>query len=90
MGNAQRFHFLYATGRRRLRWCAIAQGRVRSMVVVVLQPALELPPGIGQRKKDLHVQALVPQLAVKAFDIAVLDRPSRPDEVQVYAVRVGS
>ena len=55
-------------------------------MVVVPMPALEPPPGVGQGEEDIDVQALVPQSAVHAFDIVVLDRSSGSDEVQVYAV----
>lgn len=58
-------------------------------MVVVLLPALKLLPCVGQGEEDLHVQAFVPQLAVEAFDLTVLDRSSRPDAVQVDAVGIG-
>ncbi len=59
------------------------------MVVVVFAPQLELVPRFGEREEDLHVQVFVSQLAVEALDVAFLDRPSRADEAQVHAVRVG-
>ena len=80
--------FSSAADPRELRRRAVIQRRVWPVVVIVLVPALQLPPCIGQREEDLYVQALVPQLAIKALDITVLDRPSRPNEIQVYAVRV--
>jgi hypothetical protein len=39
-----------------------------------------------QGEEDLHVQTLVTQLAVEAFDVAVLDGLARPNEVQMHAV----
>ena len=56
------------------------------MVVIVPPPEMQLATSVGQGEEDLHVQALVPQLAVERFDIAVLDRLARPDEVQMHAV----
>jgi hypothetical protein len=44
---------------------------------------------IGEGEEHLHVQALVAQLAVERFDIAVLDRLARADEVQMNTVLVG-
>ena len=65
--------FSSAAGHRKFCRRAVVQGRVRSMVVVVLRPAFELTPCIGQGEKDLHVQALVPPLAVEAFDSFIRD-----------------
>lgn len=42
-----------------------------------------------QREEHLHGQTLVPQPTVAALDGAVLDRPARPDEVEVDSVAVG-
>ena len=53
---------------------SIGQRRVRAVVVVVPPPQMQLPAGVGQGEEDLHVQTLVAQLAVEAFDVAVLHR----------------
>ena len=66
----------------------IGQGAVWPHLVVVLAPALELVTHVGEREEHLHVQALIAQPSVKGFDIAVLDRLARPDEVEVYAVLI--
>jgi hypothetical protein len=71
-----------------LRRGAIGQRQTQAVMVVVAAPEMQLPPSVGQSKEDLHVQALVAQLAVEAFDIPVLDRLAREDEVEVNAVLV--
>ena len=50
---------------------------------------MQLTPSVGQGEEDLHVETLVPQLAVEAFDVAVLHGLARPNEVQMHAVLVG-
>jgi hypothetical protein len=57
-------------------------------MVVVAPPEIQFPPRIGQVEEHLHVQALVAQLAIEAFDEAVLHRSSWPDEVQVHTVSI--
>src|ERR1700728_363466 len=69
-------------------WSPIGQRGVRTVMVVIVVPEGQLAASIGQREEDLHVQALVAQSPVEALDIAVLDRPSRPDEIQMHAVPV--
>jgi len=58
------------------------------VVVVVVEPECQLPAGIGQAEEYLHVQALIAQSSVEALDVAVLDRPPWPDEVQMYSVQI--
>ena len=58
-------------------------------MVVIMAPQGQLATGIGQGKKDFHVQALIAQPAVEALDIAVFDRLARTDEVQVHSVVIG-
>src|ERR1700722_8713412 len=65
-----------------LRRSTIGQRRVRPVLVVVPSPQMQLSSGIGEGEEHLHVQALVAQLAVERFDIAVLDRLARAAEVQ--------
>ena len=43
---------------------------------------------VCEREEYLHVQALIAQPSVKGFDIAVLHRLGRPDEVELYAVLI--
>ena len=50
--------------------------------VVILPPVLNDPFGLGQRAEGLGIQALIPQPAVKAFDMTVSRRLARPDELQ--------
>src|SRR5713101_3633006 len=48
----------------------------------------QLLPCIFQRGKPLHVQTLVPQSAVEAFDESILHRPSWPDKTQLHVVSI--
>jgi hypothetical protein len=43
----------------------VAQSAVRSHLVVVLAPALELVMHVGEREEHLHVQELIAQPTVK-------------------------
>ena len=40
-------------------------------------------------EEDLPIQTFVPQPAVEALDVAVLNRPAWPDEVELHASLVG-
>src|SRR5215469_17585839 len=66
----------------------IAERAVRAHTVVILSPALELLPDVGQVEEGFDVEALIPQSAVKRFDVAVIDRLAR-DELQAHTVLVG-
>jgi hypothetical protein len=59
------------------------------VLVVVFAPECELLPRVSKAEEHLHVQALVAQLPVERFDVAVFDWPSWPDEVQMHTIRVG-
>ena len=63
----------------------MAERTVRPDLVVVNPPALDDPPSIVQAGEPMQVQALVPELAVEAFDESVLSRLARLNEVQLYA-----
>src|SRR5206468_5512697 len=62
---------------RKLRWCEIAERRVRPHLVVVAPPGLDLLPRVGQIEEPVLVQTLVAELAVEALDEAVLHGPTR-------------
>ena len=53
-------------------WWFVAERAVWSDRIVVLSPLLDQDAGFLQRIEDLPVQELVPELAVKALIIAVL------------------
>ena len=53
---------------------------VRPDLVVVLTPVRDARSGLLQCLEPLLVQALVPELAVEALDVAVLHRPARLDQ----------
>jgi hypothetical protein len=67
---------------------AIMQGAVWSYLVVVLAPALELVTHGSQCEEYLDVRAFVAQPPIKRFDLAVLHRLARPDEVGLHAVSI--
>ncbi len=70
------------------RWHPIATA-VWPDFVVVLPPGSDGSPGLLQRLEPLLVQALVPELAVEALDVAVRHRATRLDQDVPDAVRVG-
>lgn len=45
---------------------------MQSLVIVVLAPVADVFPGMGDVFEPILVQAFVTQLAVKAFNVAVL------------------
>ena len=55
-------------------------GAVRPLLVVELSPAFDQHLRLGAAAKPFPVQQLVAQLAVEAFDEAVLPRAARRDE----------
>src|SRR5208337_1185791 len=75
-------------GVRELLRGAVAKCAVRTDLVVVLPPALELVARVGNAEEDLYVQTLVTQPAVERLDVSVLGRPARPDKVQLNSVLV--
>src|SRR5216683_6697909 len=64
----------------------IAERRVRTARVVVLAPAPDLFPRLTQVAQAGEVEAFVAQLAVEAFDVTVLGRPSRRDVLKIDAL----
>lgn len=52
---------------------------MRALGVVVLAPALDDDPRLGQAVEDLAVEELVPELRVKAFAVTVLPWTARLD-----------
>ena len=50
--------------------------------VVVDPPCLDLLLGVGETDKPVLVEALVAKLAVKAFDVRILNRFTGSDETQ--------
>src|ERR1700683_5436962 len=62
---------------------------MRAILVIVTSPALDFLSGVDEIEKYLPVQTLIPQSAIEAFDEAVLNRPSWPDEVHLYSGLIG-
>lgn len=71
-----------------IRRHAVQRG-VRPDAVVVHAPRVDLLPRVRRVAEVLLVQALVPQLAVEAFALAVLRRLARRDPMQLDATLVG-
>jgi hypothetical protein len=67
----------------------VPQGAVRPLLVVAASPFLDGLSSILQIREPVLVQALVPELAVEALDVRVLDGAPRCDEVQLDPVPVG-
>lgn len=55
---------------------------MRLALVVVVPPSVHLRLRIGQVLEPVHVQALVAQAAVQGLHVGVVDRLSRPRELQ--------
>ena len=69
-------------------WRHAPQAAVRPDLVVVLAPGDSGRSGLAQRLEPLLIQALVPELAVEALDIAVLHGPAWLDQDVPHAVAV--
>src|ERR1035437_6656758 len=66
----------------------VTQRRMRPDMIVVPLPVADLAPRVSQIQEPVLVQTLIPELAVEAFDVAILHRPARRDEVQLYSVLI--
>ena len=64
-----------------LVWGEAAEARMRPPGIVVDPPFLDDPAGCRQAAEQVHVEALVAEAAVQAFDEAVLHRLARGDVV---------
>ncbi len=73
--------------RRILRGRALGQAAVRPLGVVLLAPLFDHSAGLAEGREVMLVQALIAQLAVEAFDEAVLHRMARANEVEGDVVR---
>ena len=61
---------------------------MRSPLIVVSPPGLNLLPGIIQRQEPVDVQTLVPEAAIKRLDEGIVHRLARTAEVQRYLVLI--
>ena len=68
---------------------SLPQGSVRTALIVVPPPRLDLAPRVGQRQGPVRVQALVAKLAVERLDQCFVGRLARLLEVQRDIVLVG-
>jgi hypothetical protein len=68
--------------------CQVAQGAVWTHLVVIDSPAFDGLPRIVQSEKPVLVEALLAELAMEAFDVAVLHRSAGCDEVQCDLVLI--
>ena len=59
--------------------CSVRERGVRALLIVFIPPAGDLAACIPQVPEPTRIQAFVPQAAVKALDMAVLDRLSGLD-----------
>lgn len=62
---------------------------MRTALVVVPPPRLDLVPRVGQRQEPVRVQALVAQAAVERLDQGIVDRLARSGEVDLDPIQVG-
>ena len=64
----------------------IVQRRVGPVLIVIDPPVLDDPFCLGQRGEPVQVQAFFAKPAVETFDVGVLGRLARVDEVELHAV----
>src|SRR6185437_5448714 len=83
------FAFHICIARRKFLRCQVAQSAVWMHLVVIDPPAFDGLPRIVQSEEPVFVEALLAELAMEAFDVAVLHRPSWCDEVQCDLVLIG-
>ena len=57
---------------------------MRPLAVVLHAPLLDSLARIGERNKDLLVEAFIAQAAIERFDERILDRLARFDELQPH------
>lgn len=67
----------------------IAQGRVRTKVVVLSAPRFDLLPSVLERQEPMGVETLVPERAVERLDERVVGRTTRAREVERDPLLVG-
>src|SRR6202051_1553910 len=83
------FAFHICIARCKFLRCQVAQSAMWSHLVVIDPPAFDGLPRIVQSEKPVFVEVLLAELAMEAFDVAVLHRPSWCDEVQCNLVLIG-
>lgn len=69
-----------------LRWRDPTTTAVRPDLVVVTSPIGDDIAGLGERREPVLVEALIAELAIEAFDIAVLHGSARFDQQVLDAV----
>mgnify|MGYP003524832083 FL=1 len=55
------------------------------MLVVVASPPFDVGLGVGQISELMHTQALIPQLADKRSNVAVIRGLARPGDIELHA-----
>lgn len=55
------------------------------MLVVLASPRFDVGMGVGQISELMHIQALIPQLADKRFNVAVIRGFARPGDIELHA-----
>ncbi len=66
----------------------MADCAVRSLLIVVSAPSLQLFGRVCKRQEPVGVQTLRPQSTVKGFDIRIVSRLAGPREVKRHALGV--
>lgn len=67
----------------------VAQRTMWPSGVVILAPGFDFLLGIMQVPKDMLVQTLFPKPAIEAFDMCIVYRLSRPNELQSNSSSAG-
>src|ERR1035438_3687422 len=67
--------------------CQVAQGAVWAHLVVINSPVFDGFPCVVQSEKPVLIQTFLTKFPMEAFDVSVLHRSSRRDEVQCDLIR---
>ena len=62
---------------------------MRTLLVVILLPAIQFRLCVHQIKKQMRVQAFVSKTPVEALNIGILDRLPKADEIQLDSMAIG-
>src|SRR5690554_624941 len=60
-----------------------------SLLIVVQAPVIDLVPGVGEIPEPVFIQTHTAEFSVKALNVTILHRLSRPNQLQFNAMAVG-
>ena len=66
----------------------VAEARMWPFAIVGDAPALDFTAGVVERQEDVLVEALLPQPGIETFNVGVLDRFARRNELELHPMLV--